>query len=399
MRKKIFIVLLVLIIGGVVAAGWWWKTFYLSQDRTHTVSRGDIISKVIISGKVDYKQSTDISSEVSATIKSWHVDENSVVKAGQVLVELDDGLVTEDLAKANAMLADAQAHLKDLQSGARKEEKEKAFHAVTLAEAEFNLASKRFDEIKQMKADKVISASEIDSRTTALDVARARLDAARSGKNLIEAGTRKEQVNQAEAKVNLAQAQVNRCQVLLKKYVMTAEYPGVITARHFNVGELVSPGTILLKLLGNTDPKTIEIRGYAQESELAQIKTGQIAQVESEAFPGNPFTAVITGVVPQVDRELGTVPVLLSLSEDVSADLARALFVNRGTVDIALTTGEVRDVIRVPIDAVEGSGEKAALWVRQGWGFERRKVTTGLSAGRWIEITDGLEDGEVIRLR
>ena len=399
MRKKIFIVLLLIIVGGVVAAGWWWKSFHLSQERMHTVSRGDIISKVIISGKVDYKQSTDISSEVHATIKNWHVDENSVVIAGQVLVELDDGLVREDLAKANAMLADARAHLKDLQSGARAEEKEKAFHAVTLAEAEFNLARKRFKEIDQMKSDRVISEAEIDSRTTAFDVAKARLDAARSGKKLIEAGTRKEQVNQAEAKVLLAQAQVNRCKVLLKKYVMTAEYPGVITARHFNTGELVGPGTILLKLLGNTDPKTIEIRGYAQESELAQIRPGQIAQVESEAFPGKPFTAIITGVVPQVDRELGTVPVLLSLSEDISADHARALFVNRGTVDIALTTGQVRNVIRVPIDAVEGIGQKAAVWVRRGWGFERREVSTGLSAGRWIEIIDGLKDGEVIRLR
>jgi cobalt-zinc-cadmium efflux system membrane fusion protein len=66
--------------------------------------------------------------------------------------------------------------------------------------------------------------------------------------------------------------------------------------------------------------------------------------------------------------------------------------------DIALIGKEVKGALRVPAEAVEGRGQAASVWVRQGDSFIRRPVTAGVTDGHWVEVISGLKAGDVVRL-
>jgi len=399
MKTLLSIVLALLVLAGVAAAGWWWYALYTGQDQTYTVALGDVQSGVIISGTVRCKQSAAIGAEIEgvATVKKLLFHEGKEVQAGEKLILFDDGLIQEALAKAQARLAQAQAHLADLKAGARPEEVKKALQGVRLAEAEYELAKREYDDIEQMRKDGAITRAEIDARTMRVKVAAARQVAAEADHKLVKAGTRIEQVNQAIAAVALAQADVRRCQVLKSKYILVAPHKGTITAQEINEGETVRPGQILVQV-NNTATKWIEIRGHAQEAQLPKIKPGDTAAVVADNAPDRVFHATVDEILPLVDPTQGTVTVLLKLVENEAQADAGKILIDGGNVDIKLVNEERTNVLCVPTEAVHGEGDQAHVFVRSSGRWKRRSVTIGADDGHRVEITEGLEAGDVVRL-
>jgi len=164
-----------------------------------------------------------------------------------------------------------------------------------------------------------------------------------------------------------------------------------VTARYVHVGEVVSPGQVLLRLDNTED---IEIRAQAQETQLAGIQPGSRARVLADAYPDRPLPAEVVRVLPRVEPESGAVSVLLKLTQRPTVTLMDGM-----AVDIALISEERRQVVRVPASAVERPGEQARVWVRTNTSFQPRAIQTGLADGRWVEVVAGLRPGEVIQIR
>lgn len=391
MRKTIlWLVLLAAVLGPAISIVLWWQDHYAAQARTHKVAKGDIISGVIVSGTVRSRQRAAIAAEIIAAVQRVAVREGQAVTAGEALIEMDGGVVQGELAKADASVEIAQQKLAVLRAGARAEEIDRAQKQVNQTQSSYNYARKDYDRVARAAKTGTATPNELDQAANRLAIAQAELGAAQASLALLKAGARKEEIAQAAAEVALVKAERKRLQALLAKYTLRAPHAGIVTVKYVHDGEVVAPGEVLLRI---DSVKDLEVRAQVQESQLIGVRVGGPARVLADAHPDTPLKAVVEKILPRVDPEQGAITVLLTLVDPPDVKL-----MDNMAADIALIGKEVRNAVRVPAEAVEGKGKAAAVWVRRGGSFVRRPVTAGVTDGHWVEITSGLEAGEVVRL-
>jgi len=384
---------LVLLAVVLTAAGgmlWWWHQFRTGKPRVHTVSQGELLSGVTVSGTVRNQQKTSVTAEIVAAVRRVVVTEGKIVEEGELLIELDDRVVAAEHAKGLARVELAQQYLVELKAGPRKEEIAQAREAVNAADSELEYAKSNHRKVQQLADRGVAAPGELSLADKGLKVARAKLKAAQAGLELLLAGTRAEQIARAEAEVRLAQAEVQRCQALRGKYRLCAPHRGIVTARYVHVGEVVSPGRVLLHL-NNVDQT--EIRAQVQETQLAGIQPGHEARVLADAYPDHPLVARVERILPRVDPESGTVTVLLRLQGPSGVVLMDGM-----AVDIALIRERRGGVVRVPVEAVRRDGDRAQVWLRNGRQFVPKRIRIGADDGQWVEVRSGLSVGDVVRV-
>lgn len=391
MSKWLVRILLIAVVAGpALGMAWWWRSYWAGEVETHTVSTGRLLAGVTVSGTVRCVEKTAVAAEVVAAVAEVVVDEGDPVQQGQVLLRLDDRIVAAQCLKANNEVRKARQYFEELKEGPRKAEIEQAQHAVDQAQAAFRFAKKEYDQVTQMLGEGGATQSELDRATRELAIAQGALGQARARLSLLNAGTRAEQIARAQLEIQLAEAEAKRCQALRTKYTLRAPHDGKVTAKYINPGEVISPGQVLLRI-DNTDK--VEIRAAAQETQLPGITVGAEAEIVADAYPDTPLTAVVDRILPRVAEETGTVTVLLHLNEDPPVEMMDGM-----AVDVALLREKKDQVVRVPVNAVVGRGDQAFVWVRKGGSYVRRDVTVGLADGRWMEITQGLQPGDVVRL-
>ena len=389
-RAMIRLLLFSIVLASAVGMAWWWHDYSQRSIRLWTVDQGELLTGVTVSGTVRNKQKTTVASEIVAAVARMCVREGQQVQKGQVLVELDDSVLAAECAKSQARIEVARQTLAELKAGTRKEELERARQAVVQAQSELDHTQKNFARLEDLRKRGAATASELSLEETKLKVAQSTLKSAQADLDLLEAGARPEQIARAEAEVRQAQAELQRCQALRAKCVLHAPHRGIVTARYVDVGEVVSPGQLLMHL-NNLDDT--EIRAAVQETQLTGIRLGHKARVLADAYPDKPLEAIVEKILPRVDPESGAVTVLLRLHEAPAVALMDGM-----AVDIALVREQRDRVIRVPAEAVRGSGESAEVWVRSGPSFEKRFVELGATDGHWVEIRKGLDVGEVVRV-
>ena len=388
LRTIVKFLLLVAVLGSAAAAGWWWYAYHAAQVDVHTVGRGDIVVGVTVSGAIESRQKSAVAAEIVALLDKLVVDEGQAVKKGDSLVELDAAVILAERGKAEANLDRARAHLAELEKSPRREEEDHAAELVKQAASRLDYAKRQLELIERLVKQGNEMQSQLDLAKSRKEVAEAELNAAKAQQALLK--PRQEQIDRAEADVKFAKAELNRCNALQEKYVLRAEHDGIVTARHVNVGEVVSPGQVLLRVDNNSD---LRVRAQVQETQLAGVRPGHVARVLTDAYPDKPLSAKVTEILPRVDPESGAVGVLLDLQAAGGAALMDGM-----AVDIAFVGGERKNVIRVPASAIEKVEGKTRVWVRSGASYQPREIQTGLAGVQWVEVVCGLEAGQVVRL-
>ncbi|MBP2639708.1 MAG: macA 4 [Firmicutes bacterium] len=109
-RYKNWIIIVLILI----AAGWGGYTYYynknakpVSTGTAVAIERGDILASVSATGTISAVNSVDVSSRITGLIKQVHVRENDRVKAGQVLIVLDDTSLRSQLSQVKSQLTNA----------------------------------------------------------------------------------------------------------------------------------------------------------------------------------------------------------------------------------------------------------------------------------------------------
>jgi HlyD family secretion protein len=141
-----------LVLALVLAVGlWYWQRQRVAHAApvytTYTVGRGDLTLTVTANGTLQPTRAINIGSELSGTVLKVNVDVNDRIKRGQVLVELDPSKLRDQVLRAKATLAAAQAKV--------------AQSAATITEAQAGLA--RLEEVARLSEGKVPSKAELDT--------------------------------------------------------------------------------------------------------------------------------------------------------------------------------------------------------------------------------------------
>jgi HlyD family secretion protein len=259
------VIIVAVTIAGVLALSLW----YLVQPQPLLVQGEADATRVDIAARVDGRVAT----------RSAHRGED--VKAGEVLVTIDNPELLTRLKEAQAARAVAAADLKRIEVGTRAEVVDSRRAALESAEASAKLAEQTWNRTRQLEARDFASVQKLDEATANLDVARRSrqqaklaLDEAINGYTAEERGVAQAAVVKAAASVATLEAQVAE---------LTVRSPLAAQVYHTDAdpGEYVSPGVPLLTLVDLSD---IWLRFDLREDLVKGLKIGDRFEVRLPAL-------------------------------------------------------------------------------------------------------------------
>lgn len=297
----------------------------------------------------DERRVAHVKPRTPGRVTSLAVQPGDIVRAGQTLATLDAAGVLDarnGLSEAKASLAEAQA---------------------TEAVAETNL--KRGLDLLKVGG---VAQSEADRRK--VDLAKA------------HAATLS-----AQSKVELFTAQYERLApepgAAPGTSAIVAPLDGVVTSAGVTLGEVVDTGRDAFTV---ADTSRVQVLASLYGSDMTAVKAGDAASVR--AAPGRPrLDGRVRSVNAAVDPASNTAPARIEI--DNSAGLLRAnMFVS---VEIAADLN--REGVTIPASAVQQTQDGPIAFVRTGEErFERRTLTLGLQRSDWVEVVEGVADGETV---
>ena len=170
--------------------------------------------------------------------------------------------------------------------------------------------------------------------------------------------------------------------------VLRAPFSGVVTKFDVARGELVGPDRELMTI---SDLSTVWVLADVYEKDLAQVRPNSDVTIRVDTYPGRVFNGRLTYISDIIDPQTRTAKVRCVVANPDGA-LKLDMF---ATVSVA--TMESRDAIVIPAAAVQQIDGNSVVFVQQTpERFVRRDVELGVSAGDVVEVTSGLEGGDVI---
>jgi len=168
----------------------------------------------------------------------------------------------------------------------------------------------------------------------------------------------------------------------------TAPRDGIVLERNAIEGMRVQPGGVLFRI---ADHSVMWALIDVAERDLGTISKGQTATVRARSFPGREFSGKVEVIYPEINKETRTARIRVELP---NPDLA---LLHDMYVDAQIETGGGEPVLAVPESAVMDTGSRQAVFVDKGQGrFEPREVKLGHRGGGYVEIRQGVADGEPV---
>ena len=328
---------------------------------TAIAGRIDISSSVTATGTVEPVTKVEVGTQVSGIISKLYVDYNDVVKAGQVIAEMDKVNLQAELSAANAQLSTAKT--------------------------EYEYQQKEFNRIKTLHDKELVSDSEFDQ-------AQYQFQSARNAYSQTQASYTK-------VKRNLSYATI------------TSPIDGVVISKAVEEGQTVAAGFSTPTLFTIAKDRTdMQVVADVDEADIGQVQEGQRVTFTVAAYPDDTFD----GRVSQVRLEASTTSNVVTYEVVINAPNPELKLKPGLTATITIYTHEEDGVLSVPTkalrfnpdpdllksigitigDAIRQSDSTRILWVRQGSTIIPKEVMTGSTSGDKTAIIRGIEDGEEV---
>ncbi|TWF52053.1 HlyD family secretion protein [Neorhizobium alkalisoli] len=328
------IVVLALLAGGAWYGYEWWTTgrFMVSTDDAYI--EGDIAT---------------ISPKVTAFVSKVNVVANQQVKAGDVLVTLDNGDYQNALDQANAAIDTEKLSLSriDAQVDGAKASLAQAQASKVALEASVRGAEITQKRQQELAAKSVGTAADLDSANVALDQAKANLvggdaaiKSAEANITILEA-----QRKEAEGQVRTLELQRDKAARDLSFTVLKAPYDGIVGNRSVQEGDLVSPGQRLMALVPSRE---LYIDANFKETQIQHLVPGSKVKVHVDAYSDDPIIGTVQSIAPASGAVFSLLP-----PENATGNFTK--IIQRVPVRIALPkdaldTGRLRAGLSVVVD-------------------------------------------------
>lgn len=340
-----------MLLGAAVMTGCSKKTGFTYSEAE--AAKQDIVNSVTATGTIEPVTSVDVGTQVSGVISKLYVDYNSVVKAGQVIAELDRTNLMSELSSAQASLKSAQSEL--------------------------DYQKTNYERYKALYDKGLISANDFEQARLSYVQAQQR--------------TRQQKESVKKAQTNLGYATI------------TSPIDGVVLSKEVEEGQTVASSfstPTLFKIARDlTDMRVI---ADVDEADIGDVKEGQRVTFTVDAFPDDTFE----GQVTQVRQEAATESNVVTYEVVISAPNDDLKLKPGLTANVVIFTMEAKDVLAVPSKALRFTPREAMLnsdetitdtdakekvWVKEGSNLKAVAVETGMTNGTLTQITKGLKPG------
>ena len=171
-------------------------------------------------------------------------------------------------------------------------------------------------------------------------------------------------------------------------FTWTSPRDGIVLERNVSDGMRVMPGDVLFRV---ADHSVVWVMADVAERDLAAVAAGQPVVVRARSYPDRTFTGKVALVYPHLNPATRTVRVRIELPNPGH------LLLPDMYAEAQIDTGSGENVLAVPDSAVIGSGDRQIVIVDRGEGkFEPRNVQLGRRGAGYVEIRDGVSEGDAI---
>lgn len=293
---------------------------------------------VELNGTIESRGASTIASEVAGIVSRLHVREGDFVTTGNPIASLR----SEDL----------------------RLQRQASEGALLEANARLELARASLSRARGMWEDQIISRQQYDDA-----------------------------VSEEQAwlgRVASTRANLERIKRDLERATIRAPFSGVLTQERVAVGEWVSAGGEIADLL---DTSTLEVDVDVPEKHYGSISRGDTVMVTLPALDELRVAGSIRAIIPRSDTSSRTFPVKISIDSNGSIGVGMR-------ARVALPVGSERSAVLVPKDAIVRQGPSQMIYViADGNTVSAVPVTTGESAGVWVEIAGDVDPGAQVVTR
>ncbi|MBL8307205.1 MAG: efflux RND transporter periplasmic adaptor subunit [Rubrivivax sp.] len=321
----------------------------LAPEDLYTVASGALASGPVITGSVLPERRADLRAEVAAVVVQVLRDNGESVRAGDLLVRLDDTAIRDSLASA-----------------------EESVRALTQA---FEQAERQVQRLRTLQAQGMTS-------TQALEDAEVRR-------------------NNAQSDLVAARARVVSARQQQQRTLVRAPFDGVVSERKASVGDTVQIGRELLKVI---DPRSMRFEGLVSADRLGELRVGQPVAFRVNGAAQADFTGKVRRIDASANATTRQVELIVAFDDPAQAPRVAGLFAE-GRVEAGSTQG-----LMLPETVIVRVGDAAHAW-RVSDGVVRKAVlklgardartghvllTAGLAAGDRVlrNPGSGLADGQ-----
>ncbi|MDD4963975.1 MAG: efflux RND transporter periplasmic adaptor subunit [Gallionella sp.] len=263
------------------------------QYRLQAVERGELKQTVSANGTINPVSLISIGTQVSGTVKKLYVDFNSKVEKGQVLLELDDALLSAQLKQSSANVLNATASLE--------------------------LATANEARTRGLFAQEYVSKLELDTAVQAR--------------------------KSAAAQLQLNMAVVEKDRANLAYSVIRSPVAGVVIDRTVDVGQTVAASLqtpTLFKIA--QDLSKMQIDALFAEADIGNIRVGQKVRFSVDAFAGRNFM----GEVRQIRMNPTSLQNVVTYDVVINVDNPEQILMPGMTAYVGIAVAQRKDVLMVP---------------------------------------------------
>jgi len=395
-RKRGRIIFMIIIVIGASTAG-----FLINKNRaqglmvkTTKVIKRDLTTTVFTTGRIKPALEDEIVSRTSGIIDQILVKRGDRVEEGQLLAVIDrDNLEYKlEIAKAKYEAAEAEFQMakRDLE-----EKKGDALRELEKAELEYEQVISEYEINKELFEKGAISKKDLEVSESNLKMLEIRLNKAQSEVNKLEdTGFYEELIKSKQAALEQCLAELKEVEMEVERRYIKASIEGIVLDVLVEEGTMVQPGTPLFSL-GNID--TLEIKGEVNEFDVIKLEPGQRVKITGDGFSNKEYLGVLKEIAPAaITRIIGqssrtTVEIIVEITSPDSS--IRPGF----SANMEIITKEKKDIPVLPLECVKNrDGKSYVFLVREDGTVEEREVGTGISNDLYIEIVDGLSEGDIV---
>ena len=356
--------------------------------RVAAVERNTIRSIVSTNGKVEPIQSFESHAPVGTTVRKLLVKEGQHVKKGQLLAQLDDAEASSQAARALAQVRAAQAEISAVQSGGNREEVLTLASQLGKTRTQRDTAQRNLDALQRLQQNGAASPGEVKQAQDQLAAAEADLKLLQQ-----KQGDRYSapEVARVDAQKNEAQSAYAAAENILRQLNIRAPFDGIVYSLPVHQGSYVNPGDLVLQ---EADLSKVLVRAFVDEPDVGRLASGQPIELTWDAVPGRTWNGSVT-TIPSTVKLLGTRNVGETTCVVDNQDLRLLPNINVG---VTIVTGEHRDALTVPREAVRLDENKKFVYQVMNDELHRRDIQTAISNLTEVEVTGGLTDKVVVAL-
>jgi HlyD family secretion protein len=356
--------------------------------RAELSRRESILNTISTNGKIEPADNFEAHAPIPAAVKRVLVKEGDHVRAGQLLLALDDGDARAQAAKAAAQIKAAAADVNAVSKGGTHEEVLQNQADLAKARADLNSAERNLIALQKLQQTGAASTGELNE-------AQNRVKRAQADVQLLEqrqsARYSNPEVQRVQAQAAEARAAYSAAEQAVRSANIVAPRDGVVYSLPVRAGNFVAAGDLLVQV---ANLEKMQVRTFVDEPEIGKLQPGQKVTVSWDAIPGRVWGGVVSRVPTTVVMH-GTRSVGELICAVDNADLKLLPNVN---VSVSVITDRQDNAITVSREAVIQDQGKRFIYEVLGNKLKRHEVQTGVSNLTRIQITKGLDENVRVAL-